>query len=102
MHHYAKVFVVLVSSLVCSLSPWVQAENQVITIEGTRIRGNQELPTVLYIVPWQAPKVHQLETPESSLASQRPIKKIERDSFKRLVSYHQAFEQQLNHDDKPE
>jgi len=78
----------------------VQAENQVITIEGTRIRGNQELPTVLYIVPWQAPKVHQLETPESSLASQRPIKKIERDSFKRLVSYHQTFKQQLSTDDK--
>ena len=100
MQPYFKVFILFVFGLVGSLSPLVQAENQVITIEGTRIRGNQELPTVLYIVPWQAPKVHQLETPESSLASQRPIKKIERDSFKRLVSYHQTFKQQLSTDDK--
>ena len=96
MQVYLKVFLLLFTSLIGGLSPFVQAENQVITIEGTRIRGNQELPTVLYIVPWQAPKVHKLETPQSSLASQRPIKKIERDSFKRLVSYHQTFKQQLN------
>jgi len=62
-----------------------------IEIEGARIRGNQELPTVLYVVPWQAPKVYQLEVPKTTLATQRPIKALDRDSFKRLLSYHASF-----------
>ena len=33
------------------------AQDGVVTIEGTRIRGDQEVPTVLYLVPWQAPAV---------------------------------------------
>jgi len=67
------------------------SENEIITIEGATIRGNQELPTVLYVVPWQAPKIYKLETPKSNLAVQRPIEGIERESFKRLITYHELF-----------
>ena len=73
---------------------WVQnsiAEGTIISIEGATIRGNQELPTVLYLVPWQAPKVYSLNKPEQTLASSRPFKKLDRASFLRMQSYHDAF-----------
>ena len=34
-----------------------------LNMEGTRIRGNQELPKVLYIVPWQEAEVPNLSQP---------------------------------------
>jgi len=79
--------------LIVSVSAF--AENEIITIEGATIRGNQELPTVLYVVPWQAPKIYKLETPKSNLAVQRPIEGIERESFKRLISYHELFKNKV-------
>ena len=87
---YIKLAYLILLSF-CLISPSVYAESEIITIDGARIRGNQELPTVLYLVPWQAPKVYKLDTPETTLASQRPIKPLERESFKRLISYHQLF-----------
>jgi hypothetical protein len=62
-----------------------------VTIEGTRIRGDQEVPTVLYLVPWQAPAVQSLARPDEQLMLQRPIAPLERQEFQRLVSYHQYF-----------
>ena len=76
----------------CGLSiSGTQAEDDVIIIEGTRIRGNQESPTILYLVPWQAPEVIALDAPAASLAIERPLKPLERSEFKRLISYHQHF-----------
>lgn len=74
-------------------APVTQAEGEILTIEGARIRGNQELPNVLYVVPWQPPQVYKLDAPDQSLASTRKLKTLERESFKRLLSYHQAFQQ---------
>lgn len=84
----------------------VQAEDEVITIEGTRIRGNQESPTILYLVPWQAPEVVALDAPAASLAIERALKPLERSEFKRLISYHQHFQrvsdrEQLNEQSSP-
>ena len=67
------------------------AQDGVVTIEGTRIRGDQEVPTVLYLVPWQAPAVQSLARPDERLMLQRPIARLERQEFQRLVSYHQYF-----------
>lgn len=67
------------------------AEDEVIIIEGTQIRGNQESPTILYLVPWQAPEVVSLDTPSSSLGIERPLEPLERSEFKRLISYHEHF-----------
>ncbi len=69
------------------------AEPEVLTIEGARIRGNQELPTVLYVVPWQPPVVESLEKPATSFALQRPLEPLERTEFKRLIQYHDTFTQ---------
>lgn len=73
--------------------PLLVTAEEVITIEGTRIRGNQELPTILYLIPWQAPEVEALDAPASSLAIERPIQILERSEFKRLVGYHEHFKQ---------
>lgn len=70
------------------------AEDTIITIEGTRIRGNQELPTVLYLVPWQAPDIQELDAPTQSFTVQRPISMIERGEFRRLLEYYDDFAQQ--------
>lgn len=67
------------------------AEPEVLTIEGARIRGNQELPTVLYVVPWQPPVVESLDKPATSFTLQRPLEPLERTEFLRLLDYHSAF-----------
>ncbi|KZY77043.1 hypothetical protein A3740_11350 [Oleiphilus sp. HI0068] len=76
------------------LTQVVAAEGTVIAIEGATIRGNQELPTVLYLVPWQPAKVYSLDEPEQTLASSRPIQPLDRASFLRMQSYHEAFSKQ--------
>ena len=72
------------------------AQDEILSLEGARIRGNQELPNVLYLVPWKPPKVYSLEEPESNLAANRPFKMLDRSSFKRLISYHEAFKRKIS------
>lgn len=64
---------------------------EVLLIEGTRIRGNQELPTVLYVVPWQPVEIKQLDSPQTNFALNRPVEMLERTEFQRMVSYHKQF-----------
>lgn len=63
-------------------------QGQVVTLEGTRIQGEQELPTVLYLVPWQpvasegpAPMERRLMTGEAPAL-------VEREDFRRRLRYH--------------
>lgn len=65
--------------------------SKVITIETTTLRGNQELPTVLYLVPWQLPKINPLPASQTAEVSYQALEKIERNSFQRLMNYHQMF-----------
>jgi hypothetical protein len=65
-------------------------QGQVVTLEGTRIQGQQELPTVLYLVPWQpvasegpAPMERRLMTGEAPTL-------VEREDFRRRLRYHQT------------
>lgn len=69
----------------------VKKEGSVITIETATIRGNQELPTVLYLVPWQPPKINLLPSSQTADLNKQVIEKLERDSFRRLLHYHQQF-----------
>ena len=68
------------------------AQDNVLTIEGTRIRGDQESPTVLYLVPWQAPLPQGLERPGADFMVDRAIEPLERAGFQRLLGYHQRFQ----------
>lgn len=63
----------------------------VVTIEGTRIRGDQEVPTVMYLVPWQPPGVDELRAPEERLMVDQGLRPLERYEFQRFIKYHEAF-----------
>lgn len=76
--------------MVLALPCWGQ--DGVVTIEGTRIHGDQEMPTVMYLVPWQPPTVQALAAPDESLMLEQGIAPLEREAFQRLVSYHRRFQ----------
>jgi hypothetical protein len=63
----------------------------VVTIEGTRIRGDQEVPTVMYLVPWQPPEVDELRAPEERLMVDQGLRPLERYEFQRFIKYHEVF-----------
>lgn len=65
----------------------------IVTIEGARIRGDQEVPTVMYLVPWQPPEVEALNAPDEQWMVGAEFEPLERYEFQRLVQYHQAFRQ---------
>ncbi|MGP4845785.1 hypothetical protein ACTXGQ_16735 [Marinobacter sp. 1Y8] len=67
-------------------------ESEVLTIDGTLIRGDQEMPTVMYLVPWQPPEVQGLERPDEKLMVRTTIAPLERSEFQRMLSYHRQFE----------
>jgi hypothetical protein len=60
-------------------------------LEGTEITGNKELPMVLYIVPWKSVERFDIESPPITSVMDRPLKPIDRASFKRRINYHQAI-----------
>jgi hypothetical protein len=60
-------------------------------LEGTEITGNKELPMVLYIVPWKSVERFDIESPPIASIMDRPLKPIDRTSFKRTINYHQAI-----------
>lgn len=68
------------------------AQDEVITLEGARIRGNQEAPLVLYLVPWKPPEAKSLDRPDEDLMLARPVKPLERAEFQRLMGYHRHFQ----------
>lgn len=68
-----------------------KSNSQVITIETATIRGNQELPTVLYLVPWQPPEINSLNATQTQDLTKNTIELIDRNSFKRLIEYHGSF-----------
>lgn len=74
----------------------VKNSSQVITIETTTLRGNQELPTVLYLVPWQAPEVRALQASQTLKLSKTHLAPLNRESFIRGVQLNElGREQQL-------
>jgi hypothetical protein len=68
------------------------AQSKVITLEGARIRGGQEAPLVLYLVPWQPPEARSLDRPDEELMLARPVRPLERAEFHRLIGYHEHFQ----------
>lgn len=74
--------------------PAVQSENVVdeILLDRTAITGNQELPKMLYIVPWQKSEVGDLVGKPESTALQDVLAPIDRSVFRRQIdNYHERF-----------
>ncbi|WP_144776463.1 hypothetical protein [Marinobacter maritimus] len=90
MRHLVKPTLLAVLLLVDLQAVYAQ-ETGIVTIEGTRIRGDQEVPTVMYLVPWQPPEVDELQAPDERLMVEQTFTPLERYEFQRLVRYHDAF-----------
>jgi hypothetical protein len=65
-----------------------------IELEGTTVRGNRELPKVLYIVPWKSIQPIELDRPAFNSILDQSMQPVERSSFQRQVKYHQQLYQQ--------
>jgi hypothetical protein len=57
-------------------------------IDRTRIIGNRELPKVLYIVPWKKPLPGELAGRPLTSVLDEALAPVDRDVFRRQVSYH--------------
>ena len=57
-------------------------------IDRTQIIGNRELPKVLYIVPWKKPLPGALAGRPLTSVLDEALAPVDRDVFRRQVSYH--------------
>ena len=73
--------------LCLSLSLPVAAEER-LDMEGTRIRGNQELPKVLYIVPWKQAEIPDLSQPPLESLIDEALTPVDREVFQRQIRYY--------------
>jgi len=75
------------------VSASVLAEER-LDMEGTRIRGNQELPKVLYIVPWKRSDIPDLSQPPLESLIDEALAPVDRDVFQRKVRYYDTLSTQ--------
>lgn len=62
-----------------------------IIMQGTAIIGNQELPKILYIVPWKKSELPDLSEPPLSSLIDDALNPIDRNVFRRQVEYYQTL-----------
>jgi hypothetical protein len=84
-HYY-----VIAMLLSVGISAGGQAEER-LEMEGTAIIGNQELPKVLYIVPWKQSELPDLSEPPLQSLIDDALMPIDREEFRREVLYHDAL-----------
>ena len=63
-------------------------------LDRTQIIGNRELPKVLYIVPWKKPVAGELTGKPLASVIDEALAPVDRDVFRRQVSYHGQIEAQ--------
>lgn len=90
-----KMAVITLAGMLSLQSGFCADKKEIITLESVRIHGDQESPVVVYIVPWQAPVQRELDVQQAN-AVLRPLQPLERESFQRMLSYHQLFQLQVN------
>lgn len=72
--------------LTLSILPGLRAEER-LEMEGTAIIGNQELPKVLYIVPWKPSELPDLSEPPLQSLIDDALAPVDREEFRREVIY---------------
>ncbi len=82
---YRYLFIIL--SLTAKLT---HAEDR-LNLDGTAIIGNQELPKVLYIVPWKKSEVPDMNQPPLESLIDEALQPIDREVFRRQVNYYHAL-----------
>ena len=75
----------VVVALACSAGALAQDRAD---IERTQIIGNRELPKVLMIVPWKKPLPGELAGRPLTSVLDEALAPVDRDVFRRQVSYH--------------
>ena len=60
-------------------------------MEGAEIKGNRELPKVLYVVPWKSVERFQIESPPIISIMEQKLTPIDRASFRRKINYHEEI-----------
>jgi hypothetical protein len=70
--------------------PGLQAEER-LEMEGTAIIGNQELPKVLYIVPWKPSELPDLSEPPLQSLIDDALAPVDREEFRREVIFRDAL-----------
>jgi hypothetical protein len=78
-----RLIAITLTALSCSTFAQDRAD-----IDRTQIIGNRELPKVLYIVPWKKPLPGNLAGRPLVSVLDEALAPIDRDVFRRQVSYH--------------
>ncbi len=68
----------------------VPAETR-IEMQGTAIIGNQELPKILYIVPWKKSDLPAMKRPPIAQLISEVLAPLDREEFRRQIYYHRVF-----------
>lgn len=84
-----KTLIISVIYLFC-FSAWAE---KAVTMKGSTIVGNQELPKVLYVIPWKNSILPDLEEPPLESLIDEALAPIDREVFRRETLYYDAIEQ---------
>lgn len=80
--------------LIAAALPWAAAAQDRADVDATKIIGNRELPKVLYIVPWKKPVPGGLAGKPVASVVDEALAPLDRDVFRRQVSYDSQLQQQ--------
>lgn len=67
------------------------AQEDVVTIEGTRIQGDEELPALVFDLPWQVAQFPLLDRRDERLMTRRAVTGLERPVVRRELELHQRL-----------
>jgi len=83
---------VILFPLIYMLSLAVLAEEPV-TMRGSTVIGNQELPKVLYVIPWKNSILPDLSEPPLESLIDEALAPVDREVFRRETHYYEAIQQ---------
>ncbi len=66
----------------------------VIELEGTEVRGNQELPKMLYIVPWKQSELPEMSEPPLGSLIDEALMPVDRREFRREIRHYENLQRQ--------
>jgi hypothetical protein len=92
---FIALFPILMLSLGAALAEEPAAESKqesgqrdVLQLDASEVTGNQELPKVLYIVPWKTAGMGELAGKPANTLLDEVLSPIDREVFKRQVRYY--------------
>ncbi|MFT5398456.1 MAG: hypothetical protein ACI9LO_000226 [Planctomycetota bacterium] len=84
-------YLAIIAAIAAPLMVFPGQAQERLNLEGTVIIGNQELPKILYIVPWKAANQTEISTPVQSSIIDEPLRPIDPAAFRRKINYHNAI-----------